>query len=168
MMAERTLREINRLDESQFVQKLGNIYEESPWVAERVASDRPFETVEALRTAMQDVVDSASRERKLELLRAHPDLGDQTGITDASQEEQASAGLDRLTAEQYDAFERLNGRYQEKFGFPFIMAVKGASPSEVRDAMESRVEHSESAEFQTALGEVHTIAKLRLDERFRS
>lgn len=167
-MAERTFDEINQVDESQFVDELGNIYEESPWVAEQVASDRPFETVDALQTAMQDAVDSASREQKLELLGAHPDLGDQTGITDASQQEQASAGLDQLTPEQYDAFERLNERYREKFGFPFIMAVKGASPSEIRDAMEFRVEQSEEAEFQTALAEVHTIASLRLDERFRS
>lgn len=167
-MAERIFDEINQVDESQFVDELGNIYEESPWVAERVASDRPFETVEALQTAMRDAVDSASREQQLELLRAHPDLGDQTGITDASQEEQASAGLDQLTPEQYEAFERLNDRYREKFGFPFIMAVKGASPSEIRDAMESRVEQSESVEFQTALDEVHTIASLRLDDRFTS
>lgn len=167
-MVKRTFDEINQIDESQFVDELGNIYEESPWVAERVASDRPFKTVESLQTAMQDAVDSASRDQKLTLLRAHPDLGDQTGITDASAQEQASAGLDQLTPEQYEAFERLNDRYREKFGFPFIMAVKGASPSEIRDAMESRVEQSEPVEFQTALDEVHTIASLRLDERFTS
>lgn len=167
-MAEYTLEQLNQADEAAFVEQMGNIYEESPWVAERVAPDRPFESVDALETAMHDAVEAASQDQQLELLRAHPDLGDQTGITDASKEEQSSAGLDQLTPDQYEAFQQLNERYRERFGFPFIMAVKGASPSEIRAAMEQRVEHSESEEFRTALSEVHTIASLRIDEQITS
>ena len=167
-MSEDTLADLNRVDEQTFVDELGGIYEHSPWVAERVAGDRPFDSVEALRDGMQQAVEEASEEQKLELLRAHPDLGDQTGITDASQSEQASAGLDSLSPEMYDAFERLNDRYREQFGFPFIMAVKDESPEAIKQAMETRVKHDESEEFQTALSEVHTIARFRLEERFES
>ncbi len=167
-MTVETLAELNRVDEQTFVDELGGIYEHSPWVAEQVASERPFDSVEGLRDAMRAAVDSASAERKLELLRAHPDLGDQTGVTDASKSEQASAGLDTLSPALYETFERLNDRYREQFGFPFIMAVKDESPEAIKDAMERRVEHSESEEFQTALSEVHTIARFRLEDRFES
>jgi len=161
-----TLAELKSVDKQTFVDELGEIYERSPWVAEEAASDRPFDSVEALRAAMRAAVEEAPEEQKLELLCAHPDLGDQTGITDASQSEQASAGLDQLSPEMYEAFQRLNDRYREQFGFPFIMAVKDESPGAIKEAMEQRIEHPESEEFQTALSEVHTIARFRLEERF--
>ena len=89
-------------------------------------------------------------------------------MTDASKKEQASAGLDQLSEEQYEAFQRLNEQYREKFGFPFIMAVKNESTEVIREAMERRVEQSNSAEFQTAIEEVHTIARFRLEELLTS
>lgn len=165
-MADLTVEALNRLDGDAFVDALADIYEESPWVAERVRDERPFESVADLRAAMKHTVEGASREERLALLRAHPDLGERTEMTDASREEQASAGLDALSPEQYEAFQRLNETYRERFGFPFIMAVKDESPDAIRAAMEERVEHSRSAEFGTALDEVHEIARLRLDELF--
>jgi 2-oxo-4-hydroxy-4-carboxy-5-ureidoimidazoline decarboxylase len=167
-MSELTIETLNRTDRETFVDALGDVYEHSPWVAERARSERPFDSVDELHDAMARAVRDASRERKLGLLRAHPDLGDRTEMTDASEEEQAAAGLDQLSREQYEAFQRLNERYRDAFGFPFIMAVRGESPEAIRTAMEQRVEHSESEEFRTALDEVHTIARLRLDERLGS
>ncbi|GAB3328621.1 2-oxo-4-hydroxy-4-carboxy-5-ureidoimidazoline decarboxylase [Haloplanus salinarum] len=164
-MSERTIEELNRADRGTFVDLLGSVYEHSPWVAERSWSDRPFESIDDLHGTMKRVVEDADRERRLELLRAHPDLGERTEMTDASVEEQASAGLDRLTPEQYEAFQRLNERYRDEFGFPFIMAVRDETPDAIRAAMEERVEHSRPEEFRTAIDEVHTIARLRLDER---
>lgn len=164
-MSQLTVEALNELDGEAFVERVGDVYEESPWVAERSQSDRPFESLDDLHASMRRAVDDASRAEKLELLRAHPDLGERTAMTDASEAEQASAGLDDLSRGQYEAFQRLNGRYREKFGFPFIMAVRGESPDAVREAMEERVEHSEEEEFRTALAEVHEIARLRLDER---
>jgi 2-oxo-4-hydroxy-4-carboxy-5-ureidoimidazoline decarboxylase len=117
---------------------------------------------------MRQAVQNASHDNQLELLQAHPDLGEQTEMTDASREEQASAGLDQLSREQYEAFQRLNETYRDTFGFPFIMAVKGASPDVIQATMEDRVDNSESKEFQTALDEVHEIARLRLDELLTS
>ncbi|WP_276998802.1 2-oxo-4-hydroxy-4-carboxy-5-ureidoimidazoline decarboxylase, partial [Haloquadratum walsbyi] len=158
--------ELNNSEKNEFVELLSDVYEESAWVAEQVHSKRPFSSVQALNDAMRDTVDSASRDTQLELLRAHPDLGEQTEMTDASETEQASAGLTDLSPAQYDTFQQLNNQYREKFGFPFIMAVKNKSPEVIQTAMEDRVEHERDQEFETALSQVHEIAKLRLQELF--
>lgn len=163
-MSELTIEELNRTDKENFVDILGDVYETSPWVAERTWSEQPFSSIDDLHETMESVVRNASQEEKLELLRAHPDLGKKTEMTESSQEEQASAGLDQLSPNQYEAFQRLNEAYREKFGFPFIMAVKDQSPDTIREAMEERVDHSKREEFQTALNEVHKIARFRLDE----
>ena len=167
-MKELTVAELNEVDSEIFVDTLGEIYETSPWVAERASEARPFDSVDEIQETMKRVVQNATREKKLELLRAHPDLGERTEMTDASKKEQASAGLDQLSEEQYEAFQRLNEQYREKFGFPFIMAVKNESTEVIREAMERRVEQSNSAEFQTAIEEVHTIARFRLEELLTS
>jgi len=161
-----TLADVNDADEETFVELLGDIYETSPWVAEGTYPKRPFDSVQELAAAMADTVEDAARGTKLELLRAHPDLGERTEMTEASEREQASAGLDELGREQYEAFQRLNETYREKFGFPFIMAVKGESPDAIQSTMEERIEHTADKEFRTALEEVHEIARLRLEERF--
>lgn len=167
-MAELVLEALNEMDRTSFVDTLGSVYETSPWVAEQAWSDRPFDSVDAVHESMKRIVENASREQKLELLRNHPDLGEQTELTDASREEQASAGLDQLSRTQYEAFQQLNATYREQFEFPFIMAVKGASPDLIQETMESRVDNSVSEEFQTALDEVHEIARLRLEELLQS
>lgn len=165
-MKHTTIEELNDSEKDEFIELLRGVYEESAWVAEQVHSERPFSSVQALNDAMRDAVDSASRDVQLELLRVHPDLGEQTEMTDASETEQASAGLNDLSPAQYDTFQRLNDQYREKFGFPFIMAVKNESPEAIQTAMEDRVEHERDQEFETALDQVHEIAKLRLQELF--
>jgi 2-oxo-4-hydroxy-4-carboxy-5-ureidoimidazoline decarboxylase len=165
-MSEHTLDDLNEVDTETFVDELGDVYEHSPWVPERVAADRPFDSVDDLHEHMAGAVRNATEERKLELLRAHPDLGEQTEMTDASEQEQASAGLDELGPEQYETFQRLNETYRDRFEFPFIMAVKGASPDEIQAAMEARIDNAEREEFETALEQVHEIARLRLEDRF--
>lgn len=167
-MSNIAIEELNGADRETFVERLGSVYEHSPWVAERAWADRPFGSVDDLHASMKRIVEDADRERRLELLRAHPDLGERTEMTDDSVEEQASAGLDQLTPDQYEAFQRLNERYRDAFGFPFIMAVRDESPDAIRAAMEERVEHSRAEEFRTAVDEVHTIARLRLEERLES
>jgi len=163
-MRDTNIAELNELDRDSFVEVLGGVYEASPWVARGAHADQPFESVSDVATALEAVVRDASHERRLELLRAHPDLGEQTEMTDASAAEQSSAGLDQLRPELYEEFQRLNDLYRDRFGFPFIMAVKNESPEAIRAAMEQRVEQSEQEEFETALSEVHKIARLRLDD----
>lgn len=163
-MRELTLEEVNQADKETFVNIMGGVYEMSPWVAERTWPEQPFSSIGDVQETMEQVVQNASREEKLTLLRAHPDLGERAEMTEASQKEQASAGLDQLSPDQYEAFQRLNEAYQDKFEFPFIMAVKDESPSTIRKAMEERIDHSKSEEFRTALNEVNTIARFRLEE----
>lgn len=165
-MKHGTIEELNTLGKGDFVDLLGDVYEESAWVAEQTYSEQPFVSVQTLTNTMQEIVNNAPNDAQLELLRAHPDLGEQTEMTDASEAEQASAGLDSLSETQYDAFQRLNDQYREKFGFPFIMAIKNESPDAIQTAMEQRVKHRRDQEFETALDQVHQIAKLRLQEIF--
>ena len=153
----------------EFVKGFGGIYEHSPWVAEAVYDARlapAHDSLEALHAAMVEAVALAPRPRKLELLRAHPDLAGRLaiagGLTAASSAEQASAGLNACTPDEFARFQALNAAYREKFGFPFIMAVKGRSRAEILAAFERRVANDPDAEFATALGEVHKIALLRL------
>jgi 2-oxo-4-hydroxy-4-carboxy-5-ureidoimidazoline decarboxylase len=166
-MDELTIAELAGLSDAEFVDTLGSVYETSPWVAERVLEDRPFASPEELHNAMAQAVENATEEKQLALLRAHPALGEQTGMTEASEQEQASAGLDQLTPDQYERFQELNETYEERFGFPFIMAVKNASPDAIQQRMEDRLDQSQSAEFETALNEVHEIARLRIDDRIQ-
>src|SRR6185369_13175957 len=123
-----TLDALNGMSADEFRRALGAVFEHSPWVAERAWPARPFPTLDALHAAMAAAVRQASREEQLALLRAHPDLGGKASragaMTEASVAEQSSAGLDRLSLEEYERFERLNTTYRAKFDFPFVIAVR--------------------------------------------
>lgn len=154
-----------------FLTRFGGVYEHSPWVAEGVLAARlgpAHDSAEGLQAAMARVVEAAGRERQLALLRAHPDLAGRLAVagalTASSTAEQASAGLDRCTPAEFARFQGLNTAYRQRFGFPFIMAVKGRSRTEILAAFERRVANDAETEFTTALGEVHKIALLRLRE----
>lgn len=124
-----TLPELNRCDQAGFVALLHGMYEHSPWIAARAAKQRPFATVQALKQALQAAVSHASADEQLALIRAHPELAGKAAIagelTDESRHEQAGSGLNRCSAKEFAALQRLNADYNAKFGFPFILAVKG-------------------------------------------
>ncbi len=156
---------INSLSEADFVALLEGIYEHSAWVAEKVQRRRPFESRDALRTAMREEVERASEDEKLALLRAHPDLGTRLKISLVSLSEQAGAGLDNLAPDEYDLARELNNRYREKFGFPFIYAVRGSGKADIFRALTHRVDEPDrEGEFHRALWEVHRIAGFRLQD----
>ena len=154
---------------SAFVERFGAIYEHSPWVAERVEAliDAADPDLEQLARLMADSVDNASRQQQLALINAHPDLAGKAQIagelTADSSSEQASAGLDRCSAEEYAQFQSLNTAYRDKFGFPFIMAVRNSSRQEILDAFAERLQNDYDMEFETALQQIHRIARLRLE-----
>ncbi len=153
--------------ETEFVARYGGIYEHSPWVAEAAAPDAMgADSVERIAEIMADCVDNASADKQLALIRAHPDLAGKAQmageLTDDSSGEQASAGLDRCSAGEYEQFQSLNEGYHSKFGFPFVMSVKGSSRVEILAALEQRVCNETTTEFETALTEIHKIARLRL------
>jgi OHCU decarboxylase len=153
---------------SAFVERYGGIYEHSPWVAaeaEAIVGDAY--DVAVIAAVMADCVDNASEERQLALIRAHPDLAGKAQIagelTADSTSEQASAGLDQCSAEEYARFQELNAAYHDKFGFPFVMAVRDSSRAEILEAFERRLGNDHAAEFEAALEEIHKIARLRLE-----
>ena len=161
-------------DESEFVTLLGSVYEHSPWVAEqlwRLKLEYPAEvynSMEKIQAAMQQIVDDSTDEEKLLLLRAHPDLAGKAAIsgelTDASKSEQAGAGLDQCSEEELAHFLQLNDEYRSKFGFPFIMAVKGANKAQILQGFIERTPNDWQTEFARAISEVHKIAGFRLAE----
>jgi len=157
-----------------FVELFGDIFEHSPWIAERAYEARltsAQDTAEGLHASMVQVLSEASREQKLALIRAHPDLAGRLKLADLtadSRGEQSSAGLDSLTEEERDRFLALNDAYRQKFGFPFIMAVKGRSKEEILEAFEERLEHETDQEFDTAMEQIERIALLRLKDRLPS
>jgi OHCU decarboxylase len=168
-MAQTFKRPPSSLDRTQFVALYGRVYEHSPWVAETAWSrglKAQHDTVEGLHEILAAIVDAAPHDRQLALLNAHPDLAGRLAVrgelTAESTSEQASAGLDKCSPDEFRRFTELNETYRRKFPFPFIMAVKGRSRAEILDAFERRIHHSEEVEFGTALTEVHKIALLRL------
>ena len=163
-----SLEEVNRLGREEFVSRFGPVFEGSPWVAERAWEARPFGDLSGLHGAMVEAVSEAPEERQMSLIRAHPDLAGKAAIagelTPESTREQASAGLDRLTPEEYEAFTSLNAGYREKFGFPMIVCVREHTKESILSQAEARMEHSRDEEVEVALEEIAKIARLRLDD----
>ena len=156
------------LSEEQFLAVYGGIYEHSPWVAQAVWDARPLpDAVDALHAAMKAAVDAAPRERRLALIRAHPDLAGRAAVAGAlsaaSTAEQAGAGLDRCSPDEVAAFQELNAAYKARFGFPFVIAVRGLDRGDILDAFRRRLANDADTEFDTAMEQIHTIARLRLD-----
>ena len=152
---------------SGFVAKYAGIYEHSSWVAERAEPHlQQSLAVDDVGRVMADCVDNASTERRLELIRAHPDLAGKAQVagelTAESTTEQASAGLDQCTQSEYEQFQSLNKHYEEKFGFPFVMAVRNSSRQQILQMFERRLQNEYDDEFEAALVEIHKIARLRL------
>lgn len=158
-----TIDDLNALDRIAFVDAIGGAFEHSPWVAERTWDRRPFASVDELHEVMVDEVAHASRAEQLDLLRAHPDLGTRARMSAASSGEQARAGLDRLSPETFERLLRLNASYRARFGFPFILAVKGATADDVLAAITRRVDAAPGDEWTEALTQVARIARGRLD-----
>lgn len=162
-----TLQEINGLGREDFVKALGWVFEDSPWVAEAVWKLRPFASAVALHDAMCQQVEKAAPELQLALLRAHPDLGNRVRMSEASTREQTDAGLNRLTPEEHESLLALNREYRERFGFPFLFAVKGSNNRDIIEALRRRVGSSAESEFREALEQVYRIAWFRLEEVVR-
>lgn len=158
---------LNAMCRSDFTASLAEIYEHSPWVADRCWEARPFEQLLELHEAMLDVVREASLEDQLALLRAHPELAGkeaQAGsLTASSNEEQSGAGLNMLTHEEMHSIQNWNRQYKSKFGFPFIIAVRGHTKESIFSALQHRLDSDITQERETALEQVGFIALYRLE-----
>ena len=157
------------MSRDDYVARFGGVFEHSPWIAERAYDAGGLQetpTAEGVHVALVGQFRAASASEQLGVLRAHPDLAGKLAIagdlTEESRNEQAGAGLDRLSPEEHRRFTALNTAYTDKFGFPFIIAVKGLSKDDILAAFESRIDNTPEQEFETALRQVERIALLRL------
>ena len=163
-----SLAELNRLDQPAFTAALGHLFEHSPWVAEETWPRRPFDDARHLHAELCATMRAASGERTLNLIRAHPDLAgrlaQQNQLTDESAKEQAAAGLNRMSAEEFAEFQRLNTAYRERFGFPFIICARLNARDAILRSMQQRINHTATEEAAAALAEIEKIAWLRIED----
>jgi 2-oxo-4-hydroxy-4-carboxy-5-ureidoimidazoline decarboxylase len=162
-----TLAELNARDRRGFVVALGGIFEDSPWVAEAAWPRHPFATLDALYRAMVDAVRGAAEDAQLALIRAHPELAGKAAIrgqlTADSTAEQSGAGLTQCSPPEFARLQELNRAYNTKFGFPFIIAVKGLDRAAIIARFAERLERDRASEFEEALEQIARIAWFRLE-----
>ena len=157
------LEEVNALGREEFVARLGGVFERSPWIAERAWHKRPFRSIDELHRAMLEAV--ASREEKLELARAHPELAGSEALTLASTSEQARLGFNALSRTELEEMNRLNRSYRDKFGFPCIVALRlHAERQSVVAEMKRRLENDAGTELANALEQIGHISRGRLEK----
>jgi 2-oxo-4-hydroxy-4-carboxy-5-ureidoimidazoline decarboxylase len=167
-MSPITIAELNVCSKDDFVAALGNVFEHSPWVAEQAALARPFAGVQQLFAVMRTIVEQTASEVRLALIRAHPDLANKTqraaGLTAESNTEQNSAGLDRLSNAEFEAFEKANNAYRTKFGFPYIVCVRRHTRDSVLRDFERRLQNDAATEIGISIKEIYRVAALRVDQ----
>ncbi len=161
-----TLAEINALDRSAFVDRLGGIVEHTRWIAEDAWPSRPFASIDALHTAMIAALMRAPVDTQLMVIRAHPELAGKAAIrgemTVDSKREQGGAGLTQCSPQEFAQLIALNRAYKAKFGFPFIVAVKGLDRAAIIERFAARLERDRASEFAEALAQIARISRLRL------
>ena len=166
-----TLAEVNDLSRGEFVAALGPLFEGSPWIADATWPARPFASIDQLHRALCATMYAAPIEQQVMLIQAHPDLAGKAAIAGAltaeSAREQSSAGLSRLTSDQFATFTRLNQAYRETFGFPFVICAREHNAAGILEHFADRLEHSRAQEIATALDEIAKIAWLRLLDAVR-
>ena len=158
------INKINKLPQSEFIKVFANIFENARWIAKELYKQKPFGDFNELSSKMMNIFETSSKEKKLKILNDHPDLGNKTKIsllTPDSLKEQKSVGLDQCTKEEFTEFNKLNDDYK-KFGFPFILAVKGKNKIEILNNFRKRINSEPQVEFEEAIKQVKKIASLRL------
>ena len=160
---------VNALPQDEFVMAFGSTFEHSPWVAQGAWKARPFATLDELHGAMINVLRIAPRDTQTAFLCGHPELAGKEAeagtMTTESVGEQASAGLDALSRHEVGELRQLNQRYLDSHGFPFIIAVRRYSKSEIFDQLRSRIERDSEAELEEALAQIGTITRLRVQAK---
>jgi 2-oxo-4-hydroxy-4-carboxy-5-ureidoimidazoline decarboxylase len=158
-----SIADLNQMSQEQFVEVLGTVFEETPTIARQAWEKRPFSNASNLHQTMLEIVNGMGLTAQLNLIRAHPDLGSKAKMAEDSLQEQARAGLDRLSPDEYQLLQSLNQTYEKKFGFPFIVAVKNHTKTTILEAFAQRLENSVQMEHQQALAEIAQIAWFRIE-----
>jgi OHCU decarboxylase len=160
-----TINDLNEMPLSEFVEKLKDIFEHSPWVVQRVGEFRPFSSRKDLYEQVITVVKTASEGEKLDLIQAHPHLGTRKTMSSFSTSEQKNAGLSQLSEAEYESLLDMNQQYVQRFDFPFILAVRGKNKNEILQAMRNRLKNSKEQEFNQALAEIYQIVRFRIEDQ---
>ena len=163
----KTIDKINKLSRSEFVEIFANIFEKTKWIAEKLYNQKPFDDFKDLCSKMLGIFETAGKETQLKILEAHPDLADKVTVnllTSNSRSEQSNAGLDQCSEEEFNEFKNLNKSYRQKYGFPFVITVKGKNKIEILSEFKKRILNSVNEEFNEAIIQVSKIANLRLNE----
>ncbi len=158
----KAIAQLNQMSQEEFVSVLGTLFEHTPEIAQQAWNYRPFKDAIALYQKMIDVVEMMSKDEQIALIRAHPDLGSQAKMAEASVQEQVGLGLNKLDSQEYERFQLLNQAYKDKFGFPFIIAVKNQTKVSVLEAFERRLPNNIETEIASAIAEIEQIAWFRL------
>tara|TARA_Y100001947_G_scaffold62719_1_gene52821 strand:- start:53 stop:547 length:495 start_codon:yes stop_codon:yes gene_type:complete len=154
----------NKLSKTEFISIFGNIFEKTEWVAERCYESKPYNNLDELVSKMMKIFENIEKERHLEILNSHPDLAVEKKLTKDSKNEQKNASLNQCTDEEFVEFKKLNEEYKKKFGFPFIVAVKGKNKEEILNSFRQRITNNINLEFEEAKKQVKKIASFRLGE----
>jgi len=154
----------NKLSKAEFISIFGNIFEKTEWIAERCYKSKPYNNLDELVSKMMKIFENIEKERHLEILNSHPDLAVAKKLTEDSKNEQKNASLNQCTDEEFVEFKKLNEEYKKKFGFPFIVAVKGKNKEEILNSFRQRITNNINSEFEEAKKQVKKIASLRLSE----
>ena len=159
-----TVDKVNNLRKSDFISIFGNVFEKTQWIAEKAYDSIPYKNFEELFSKMMEIFENSKKERHLEILNAHPDLAVEKKLTEDSKNEQKNASLNQCTDEEFVEFRKLNNEYKKKFGFPFIIAVKGKNKEEILNNFRQRLTNNINLEFEEAKKQVKKIASFRLSE----
>ena len=154
----------NKLSKTEFISIFGNIFEKTEWIAERCYETKPYNNSDELVSKMMKIFENSEKEKHLEILNSHPDLAVEKKLTEDSKNEQKNASLNQCTDEEFVEFKKLNEEYKKKFGFPFIVAVKGKNKEEILNSFRQRITNNINLEFEEAKKQVKKIASFRLGE----
>jgi OHCU decarboxylase len=155
---------INQLTKNDFISIFGNIFEKTKWIADSAYNLKPYKSSSELSAMIMKIYENTTKENYLKIFNAHPELAVENRLTDDSKNEQNNSNLNQCTDEEFNEFKILNNKYKKKFGFPFIIAVKGKNKSEILDNFRKRTNNKINLEFKEAKEQVKKIANYRLNE----
>ena len=158
------IEKFNQLNKSEFISIFGNVFEKTEWIAERCYESKPYNNTDELVSKMMKIFENIEKEKHLKILNSHPDLAVAKKLTEDSKNEQKNANLNQCTDEEFVEFKKLNEKYKKKFGFPFIVAVKGKNKEEILNSFRQRITNNINLEFEEAKKQVKKIASFRLSE----
>ena len=159
-----SIKEVNQLSENDFIGTFGNVFEKTNWIADKAFNSKPYKSFDEFISTIIKIYENSSKEDCLKIFNAHPELAVEKNLTENSHKEQKSANLNRCNDEEFNEFKNLNIEYRSKFGFPFIIAVKGKNKNEILYNFRRRIKNEINLEFNEAKEQVKKIATFRLNE----